>query len=237
LNGIVSRDEQNNFAYLPISGDLSFQNFPATLQEVFYALAPPDPNGNVTAWVIISNPVVPDTFDLPAAMNDAVPDALNQNGWTAASYSVQAVSAGLQLPAGTQFWVYSSTGSLTLAGDPAIFLTDAGSVDQVIATATQPVTLDPRLFMPPDDSDPQTDGTQTDAGTTADPGTAGTGPDSAVTGTGPDSTTSNPGTAGTDSSAGTTSAGTGTGPDSSTSTTTGTGPDGSTTGTGPETAQ
>jgi hypothetical protein len=197
----VSRDEQNDFAYLPISGDLSFQNFPATLMEVFYALAPPDANGNVTAWVIISNPVAPDTFDLPTAMNDAIPDALNQNGWTAASYSVQAVSAGLQVPAGTQFWVYSSTGSLTLAGDPAIFLTDAASVDEVIAAATQPVTLDPSLFMPPDDSDSQTDGTQTtdgsDSGTTAS-GTAGTDPGSATTNTG---TGTDP-SSGTDPSAG-----------------------------------
>ncbi|MBV8900301.1 MAG: hypothetical protein JOY92_09350 [Verrucomicrobia bacterium] len=150
VNGIVSRDQQNHFAYLPISGDLSLQNFPATLVEVLYALAPPDANGNVTAWVIISNPVAPDGFDLPAAMNDAVPDALNQNGWTAASCSVQTVSAGQRLPAGTQFWVYSSTGSLTLAGDPAIFLTDATSVDQVVAAATQSVTLDPSPFMPPD---------------------------------------------------------------------------------------
>jgi len=181
LNGIVSRDEQNDFAYLPISGDLSFQNFPASLMEVFYALAPPDANNNVTVWVIISNPVAPDTFDLPTAMNDAVPDALNQNGWTAASYSVQAVSAGLQVPAGTQFWVYSSTGSLTLAGDPAIFLTDATSVDAVIAAATQAVTLDPSSFMPPDDSDSQTaDADTTDDsdpdGAATDPGNSGTTP-------------------------------------------------------------
>ena len=125
LNGIVSRDEQNNFSYLPISGDLNFQNFPASLQEVLYALTPPDANNNVTAVVIVSNPAVPDGFDLGAAMNDAVPDALNQNGWTVNSYSVQTVSSGVQFPPGTQFWVYSSTGTLTLAGDPAIFLTDA----------------------------------------------------------------------------------------------------------------
>src|SRR5690348_22836 len=78
LNGIVSRDEQNHFSYLPISGDLSFQNFPATLQEVLYALTPPDAGNNVTAWVIISNPVAPDAFDVNASINDAVPDALNQ---------------------------------------------------------------------------------------------------------------------------------------------------------------
>jgi hypothetical protein len=212
LNGIVSRDEQNDFAYLPISGDLSFQNFPAALQEVFYALAPPDSNGNVTAWVIISNPVAPDTFDLPTAMNDAVPDALNQNGWTGASVSVQTVSAGLQVPAGTQFWVYSSTGSLTLAGDPAIFLTDATSVDQVIAAATQPVTIDPSLFLPPDDSDSQPDSTQTSdgsdtgSGTTTDPGTAGTASGSGTTGSG----------TGTDPSSGTTGSGTGTDPSTGT---------------------
>src|SRR4051794_32485842 len=89
LNGIVSRNEQSNFAYLPVSGDLSFQNFPATLQEVLYALAPPDASNNVTVCVIISNPVVPEVFDVNKAMNDAVPDALNQNGWTGTSYSVQ----------------------------------------------------------------------------------------------------------------------------------------------------
>lgn len=210
LNGIVSRDEQNDFAYLPISGDLSFQNFPATLMEVFYALAPPDNNNNVTVWVIISNPVSPDTFDLPTAMNDAIPDALNQNGWTAAAYSVQAVSAGLQVPAGTQFWVYSSTGSLTLAGDPAIFLTDAGSVDQVIAAATQPVTLDPSSFMPPDDSDADTsDGSDSDAGT----------PDSGASGTDPGSGTSASSTTGTDPNSGTTDSGTGTDPSGGTSNT------------------
>lgn len=171
LNGIVSRDEQNNFAYLPVSGDLSFQNFPATLVEVLYALAPPDAGGNVTAWVIISNPVAPDTFNLPAAMNVAIPDALNQNGWTAASYSVQTVGAGLKLPAGTQFWVYSSIGSLTLAGDPAIFLTAAASLDEVIAAATQPVTLDPRSFMPPDDSDSPPASTPTSDGSNPGRGT------------------------------------------------------------------
>ena len=206
LNGIVSRDEQNNFSYLPISGDLSFQNFPAALQEVLYALAPPDADNNVIAWVIISNPVNPDTFDLPTAMNDAVPDALNQNGWTAASVSVQTVSAGLQVPAGTQFWVYSSTGSLTLAGDPAIFLTDATSVDQVIAAATQPVTLDPSLFMPPDNSDSQTAGTLTGGGSdsgggSTDPGASGAGsPDPGSTGTDAGNGSTDPGTGSGDGS-------------------------------------
>lgn len=210
LNGIVSRDEQNDFAYLPISTDLSFQNFPASLQEVLYALAPPDASGNVTAWVIISNPVAPDTFDLPTAMNDAVPDALNQNGWTAAAFSVQTVSPGLQLPAGAQFWVYSSTGSLTLTGDPAIFLTDATSVDQVIAGATQAVTMDPSQFMTPDTgSDSQTDDSQTTDGT-------------------------NSGTAGTDASGGTGS-GTGTGAGGSTDTGAGSS-DGGSTGSGSGTA-
>ena len=100
--------------------------------DTLYALIPPDGNNQATALVMYQrdNSADPSTSD---EVNKAVQDVLNHNNWFGASYVIRNMSAADQpLPAGTQFWVCSSTGFVTL--------TDNGSIS--VAGLSVP-TVDP----------------------------------------------------------------------------------------------
>ena len=90
--------------------------------DTLYALIPPDGNNQATALVMYQpdNSVDPSTSD---EVNNAVQDALNHNNWFAPNYSyvIRNMSPSDQpLPAGTQFWVCSSTGFVTLTDNGSI---------------------------------------------------------------------------------------------------------------------
>jgi hypothetical protein len=100
--------------------------------DTLYALIPPDGNNQATALVMYqpNNSADPSASD---EMNKAAQDALNHNNWFNATYVIRNISAADQpLPAGTQFWVCSSTGFVTL--------TDNGSIS--VAGQSVP-TVDP----------------------------------------------------------------------------------------------
>jgi len=89
-------------------------------------------NNQATALVMYQpdNSADPSTGD---EVNKAVEDALNHNNWFTANYVIRNMSPIDQpLPAGTQFWVCSSTGFVTL--------TDNGSISVAGLSAS---TVDP----------------------------------------------------------------------------------------------
>jgi hypothetical protein len=88
--------------------------------DTLYALIPP-PDGNTPATALVmyqaGNSADPSTID---EVNKAVQDALNHNNLFGANYVIGNMSVGESLPAGTQFWVCSSTGFVTLTGNGSI---------------------------------------------------------------------------------------------------------------------
>jgi hypothetical protein len=86
-----------------------------TIGDTLYAVIPPDANNPVTIAVMYQANLDAD----PSTDNEvisAAQDVMNHNNWTDSTYVIRDISsAGEGLPQGTQFWICSSTGNLTLA--------------------------------------------------------------------------------------------------------------------------
>jgi hypothetical protein len=133
VQGLNIHDSSGNpTASIPLLTDPASAGATTQIGDTLYALIPPDANNQATALVMyqIDNSADPSASD---EVKKAVQDALNHNNWFDASYVIRNISPDDQpLPAGTQFWVCSSTGFVTL--------TDNGS----ISVAGPPVpTVDP----------------------------------------------------------------------------------------------
>jgi hypothetical protein len=83
-------------------------------------LIPPDGNNQATALIMYQTAA--STSD---EVNKAVQDAMNHNNWFSPTYTYsppRTISASDQpLPAGTQFWICSSSGFVTFTDSGAIF--------------------------------------------------------------------------------------------------------------------
>jgi hypothetical protein len=121
------RDDSGNLtASIPLLADPA----QTTLQlgDTLYALIPP-PDVTGQATVLIMYQTAASTSD---EVNKAVQDALNHNNWFGATFAPprEMTAADQPLPAGTQFWVCSSSGFVSFTADGAIFA--AGSPPPVV---------------------------------------------------------------------------------------------------------
>ena len=113
VQGLNIRDSSGNPTSIPLPADPA--SFPATthLGDTLDALIPPDGNNQATALIMYQTDS--STSD---EVNKAVQDAMNHNNWFSPTYSYsqpRPMSASDQpLPAGTEFWVCSSSGFVTL---------------------------------------------------------------------------------------------------------------------------
>jgi len=110
VQGLNIRDDAGNLTTsIPVGTD------PGSTQigDTLYALIPPDGNNQATALIMYQTAA--STSD---EVNKAVQDAMNHNNWFSPTYSYsqpRPMSASDQpLPAGTEFWVCSSSGFVTL---------------------------------------------------------------------------------------------------------------------------
>ena len=132
VQGLNGHDYFGNVIFIPLLTDPASVGATTQIGDTLYALIPPDATNQATALVMYQpdNSADPSTGD---EVNKAVEDALNHNNWFTASYVIRNISAVDQpLPAGTQFWVCSSTGFVTL--------TDNGSISVAGLSAS---TVDP----------------------------------------------------------------------------------------------
>jgi hypothetical protein len=128
VQGLNIHDSSGNVVSIPLLTDPASVGATTQIGDTLYALIPPDGNNQATALVMYQ--ADNSTSD---EVNKAVQDSLNHNNWFGANYVVRNISAADQpLPAGTQFWVCSSTGFVTL--------TDNGSIS--VAGLSVP-TVDP----------------------------------------------------------------------------------------------
>jgi hypothetical protein len=139
VQGLSIRDASGNLtASVPLLTDPASVGATTTIGDTLYAVIPPDANNNVTVLVMYD----PDPTVDPSTSNevvDAAQDVLNHNGWSDSSYLVRNINeTGELLPQGTQFWICSSTGYLTL--------TDSTGVICVAGAPSPPVDpTDPAL--------------------------------------------------------------------------------------------
>jgi hypothetical protein len=130
VQGLNIRDSSGTLTNsIPLLTDPA--SVPATTQigDTLYALIPPDGNNQATALIMYQTAA--STSD---EVNKAIQDALNHNNWFDATFVVRNIDpAGESLPAGTGFWVCSSSGFVTFTDNGAIFA--AGSPAPAVDTS------------------------------------------------------------------------------------------------------
>jgi hypothetical protein len=117
VQGLNIRDSSGNLTNsIPLLADPASVQATTQIGDTLYALIPPDGNNQATALIMYQT--ASSTSD---EVNKAVQDALNHNNWFDATFVVRNIDqAGELLPAGTEFWVCSSTGFVTFTGSGAI---------------------------------------------------------------------------------------------------------------------
>jgi hypothetical protein len=117
VQGINIRDSSGNLTNsIPLLTDPASVQATTQIGDTLYALIPPDLNNQAT--VLIMYQTAASTSD---EVNKAAQDALNHNNWFDATFVVRNINqAGELLPAGTEFWVCSSTGFVTFTDSGAI---------------------------------------------------------------------------------------------------------------------
>jgi len=115
VQGLNIRDASGNItAFIPLLTDPASKGATTQIVDTLYALIPPDGGKQATALIMYQT-----NSSASDEINKAVQDAMNHNNWFSPdgySYSPpRAMSDSDQpLPAGTQFWVCSSSGFVTL---------------------------------------------------------------------------------------------------------------------------
>ena len=119
VQGLNIRDASSGdlTASVPLLKDLTSVATTIQIADTLYALIPPDGSNQATAVILYR--AASSTDD---EVNRAVQDALNHNNWFSATFQQpQTIDPGGQsFPAGTQFWVCSSTGFVTFTASGGI---------------------------------------------------------------------------------------------------------------------
>jgi len=129
---------------IPLLTDPASVQATTTIGDTLYAVVPPDSNNQVSVLVMYANADLSTTDEITSAAQDV----LNHNNWSDSTYVIRNISQGGELlPTGTQFWICSSTGYLTLtdstgvicvAGSPAPPLDASDPALAALTTTTAP---------------------------------------------------------------------------------------------------
>ena len=117
VQGLNIRDSSGTLTNsIPLLTDPASVQATTQIGDTLYALIPPDGTNQATA--VIMYQAASSTSD---EVNNAVQDALKHNNWFDATFVVRNINqTGEQLPAGTEFWVCSSSGFVTFTDSGAI---------------------------------------------------------------------------------------------------------------------
>src|SRR5258708_21987356 len=119
VQGLNIRDSSGTLTNsIPLLTDPASIQATTQIGDTLYALIPPDGTNQATA--VIMYQAASSTSD---EVNNAVQDALKHNNWFDATFVVRNINqSGELLPAGTEFWVCSSTGFVTFTDSGAIYV-------------------------------------------------------------------------------------------------------------------
>jgi len=134
VQGLNIRDSSGTLTNsIPLLTDPASVQATTQIGDTLYALIPPDATNQATA--VIMYQAASSTSD---EVNNAVQDALKHNNWFDATFVVRNINqSGELLPAGTEFWVCSSTGFVTF--------TDSGAISVAGPPAPVADTSDPGI--------------------------------------------------------------------------------------------
>jgi hypothetical protein len=134
VQGLNIRDSSGTLTKsIPLLTDPASVQATTQIGDTLYALIPPDSTNQATA--VIMYQAASSTSD---EVNNAVQDALKHNNWFDATFVVRNINQGGELlPAGTEFWVCSSTGFVTF--------TDSGAISVAGPPAPVADTSDPGI--------------------------------------------------------------------------------------------
>jgi len=133
VQGLNIRDSSGTLTNsIPLLTDPASVQATTQIGDTLYALIPPDSTNQATA--VIMYQAASSTSD---EVNNAVQDALKHNNWFDATFVVRNINQGGEmLPAGTEFWVCSSTGFVTFTDSGAI---SVAGPPAPVADASDPV--------------------------------------------------------------------------------------------------
>jgi hypothetical protein len=117
---------------IPLLTDPASVQATTQIGDTLYALIPPDGTNQATALIMYQ--AASSSSD---EVNNAVQDALKHNNWFDATFVVRNIQTGELLPAGTEFWVCSSSGFVTF--------TDSGAISVAGPPAPVADTSDPGI--------------------------------------------------------------------------------------------
>jgi hypothetical protein len=134
VQGLNIRDSSGTLTNsIPLLTDPASIQATTQIGDTLYALIPPEGTNQATA--VIMYQAASSTSD---EVNNAVQDALKHNNWFDATFVVRNINQGGELlPAGTEFWVCSSTGFVTF--------TDSGAISVAGPPAPVADTSDPGI--------------------------------------------------------------------------------------------
>jgi hypothetical protein len=134
VQGLSIRDSSGTLTNsIPLLTDPASIQATTQIGDTLYALIPPEGTNQATA--VIRYQAASSTSD---EVNNAVQDALKHNNWFDATFVVRNINQGGELlPAGTEFWVCSSTGFVTF--------TDSGAISVAGPPAPVADTSDPGI--------------------------------------------------------------------------------------------
>jgi hypothetical protein len=117
VQGLTVRDSSGTLTNsIPLLTDPASVQATTQIGDTLYALIPPDGTNQATAVILYQT--ASSTSD---EVNNAVQDALKHNNWFDATFVVRNINqTGELLPAGTEFWVCSSSGFVTFTDSGAI---------------------------------------------------------------------------------------------------------------------
>jgi hypothetical protein len=132
--GLNAYDQSGNVTLIPLLTSPSSVGADTEISDTLYAVSLDLPTNTVTAMVMYqADPTQPLSSD---EISNAVQDTINHNNWTDATFTVRAMIPSENVPAGTQFWVCSSS-QIAFAGSGMLCLAEPA------------IVVDPALFPPP----------------------------------------------------------------------------------------
>jgi hypothetical protein len=121
--GLSVLDQQGDRSVISLGDAISLQTAGVQISGVLFAILPPDDENQVTALIMCQATPDGQQPETDQSLNQLVLDIIAHNAWTDCEVQIRPMNPGDTIPAGTQFWVGSSSKSLMLNG-PTVCVAD-----------------------------------------------------------------------------------------------------------------
>ena len=125
--GLNAHDQSGNVTLIPLLTSPSSVGVDAQIADTLYAVSLDLASNTVIAMVMYqADPTQSLASD---EIVNAVQDTIDHNNWANATFSVRAMNASENVPAGTQFWVCSASGQVAFTGSGMLCVAEPAVVE------------------------------------------------------------------------------------------------------------